>query len=31
MVYVATTPVFNPSLKDDPRFHELLKKMKIEK
>ena len=30
MVYIATTPVLQPSIKDDPRFHELLKKMKIE-
>lgn len=31
MVYVARTPAFNPSIKDDPRFHELLRKMRIEK
>lgn len=31
MVYVARTPVFNPSLKDDLRFHDLLRRMGIEK
>jgi hypothetical protein len=30
MVYVASTPVLEPSFRKDPRFHELLRKMKIE-
>ncbi|MGE5798556.1 MAG: tetratricopeptide repeat protein [Ignavibacteria bacterium] len=30
MVYIGTTPVFNAPLRNDPRFHELLKKMDLE-
>jgi adenylate cyclase len=31
MIYIGTTPVLKPSIKDDPRFQELLKKMRIAK
>ncbi|RPI72271.1 MAG: hypothetical protein EHM47_08620 [Ignavibacteriales bacterium] len=31
MVYFRTTPVLQPSIKDDPRFHQLIVKMGIEK
>jgi TolB-like protein/class 3 adenylate cyclase/Tfp pilus assembly protein PilF len=30
MVYIGTTPVFDPSLKNDPRFHDLLRKMRLD-
>jgi len=31
MVYFKTTSVFDPTLEDEPRFHDLLKKMGMEK